>query len=632
MDGTFRARVAMTSALVLIGMMGAAAPAYSAPEQCPRGPSCSNGKPDRPEKPEDKSAPAAPLLGEAVPGPDGLVQLPLTAEKDAQVVVRERGEIVAEAVATGATQALSWSTRTGTHTYRVSATDEARNKSEPAVVIVEADATPPTVELVATSGTGSDTRSLVELTTEPDTDYVLFVDGEVVDEGSAAAKRITRRLDLADGPHQVGAEVEDAVGNVTTVLRPLEVRITALDVDAEVVSEPDDKVQVVSVTASAATTGTVRIADEAPRRFRLQAGRARIRLDLGEGTYEDVTVTVRDDRGRSGRVRIPDMIVDSTAPVVTIATDQAAAAAGLLSLDVVADEGTAVAWRLLDEAGRTVRFGEYHSVGAGHPIEYALGEGTYDLEVTATDAYGRTTQQQASVRVTGEPVSTTVVVGAVLGIIVALGALGLAALALWRRRRATTTEPPEPQSRKARRVLAARQEDELARFEQADALWQRRHEALSRLLLVAQGTESVPVPVELSPLPDERLLYTVAANLTEAGESGESVEATPGELLVTDQRVVFVGEQHRRDWWHSLVAQVRHLDHRHTTFELRGSPHSPAVEYEDPEITRLYVDLARSGHDGGRATYLASIEQGLRHHEMRRPTPPEQPGLERSAV
>src|SRR5688572_1209040 len=74
-------------------------------------------------KPEDVTAPQRPTLGEASTAPGGAVRLDVVAETGSALVVREGAEVVASASATGQSQTLSWTSKSGPHTYLVVATD-----------------------------------------------------------------------------------------------------------------------------------------------------------------------------------------------------------------------------------------------------------------------------------------------------------------------------------------------------------------------------------------------------------------------------------------------------------------------------------------------------------------------------
>ena len=88
------------------------------------------GKPNRPAKPKpkpDHRAPAAPSVGTAWAGAGGAVSIPVSAESGSLVVVREIGGGV---VASGTgSQTYRWSTSSGSHSYLVTATDQAGNPS-----------------------------------------------------------------------------------------------------------------------------------------------------------------------------------------------------------------------------------------------------------------------------------------------------------------------------------------------------------------------------------------------------------------------------------------------------------------------------------------------------------------------
>ena len=364
-----RGRGFAVTGLVLLGMVGLAVPAYSAPEDC-EGPRSCQPKPDKPpQPPPDTKAPPAPRLGALTVDPKGKVELLVTAEAGAKVVLEEDGtRVVARATATGAPQLLGWTTTDGSHTYAVTATDEAKNKSVPASVTADVDATaPPVKRFVTRSGTGKNSLSQVEVVTEPDTAFRLLVGAKVVQRGTARDGRIAQSLDLADGRHKVRVELEDQVGNLRKATRSLVVRIPSLDVRARWTSEVTDLPQVIQVWAPAASRGVVEVPGERPQEFRLQDGTAEVELGLTDGSYQDVTVTIRDKQGRTGTATLADITVDTTAPVLAVELDRGAATEGKLSAEVSTDESTVVSWRLLD-GEEVVAAGEYVAVGVDQQI------------------------------------------------------------------------------------------------------------------------------------------------------------------------------------------------------------------------------------------------------------------------
>jgi hypothetical protein len=72
------------------------------------------------------------------------------------------------------------------------------------------------------------------------------------------------------------------------------------------------------------------------------------------------------------------------------------------------------------------------------------------------------------------------------------------------------------------------------------------------------------------------------------------------------------------------MEQLRHKNLEHSMIKLRDSDTRSWLEYADPELTRLYLDWALAGQNGTQAAYVAGLAQGLRDHEMRRPTRSEQ--------
>ena len=658
MKGRKRAQLvgaALTAGMVLLGTAGAATPAWSAPGDQPgspdkpqrddeggdkggdKGGKDEDEKPSKPEKPEpekDTEAPGKPVLGSLTVAPKGELELPVTAEKDAKVVVREdAGRIVARTKATGAAQVLAWDTDHGEHTYTVTASDKAKNESDAATVTVDVDARAPRIKRFdLTPGTPEDTRSSVDLRTESGVDYRLLVDHEVVDDGTTEDGRITQVLDLGNGRHPVRLELVDEIGNKTTEARQLVVRVPELSVDAELLTEVTDTVQVVRVEAMAGTTAVLSVPGEADLRVKLPKGEAEIELTLEDGTYDDVTMTVTDSQRRTGTVDLPTITVDTTPPQVEVEIDRQMAAEGKLAAEVTADEDTVVSWRLLD-GDRVVASGKYVALGGAQPLDRDVEEGSYELEVSATDTFDRTTVDRVTVAVAADPLSASTIALLVLGALALVAAAVGGTIAYLRHRRRTlgVKRPEKPQKVKGRKAKARASEEhreqEVA-FAEADELWHRRHDALRTLIDIAGGAApTVPVLAELEPLPDEQVLFMVGAELTEMMDSDRlevALGSSDGELVVTSHRFAFVGRAQRRDWWLPLVEQVRHRDHSHTSVKLRDSDTRSWLQYDDPEVTRLYLDFAMAGQNGTRTAYVAGLVQGLRDHEMRRPTPPGQ--------
>ncbi len=620
-----RGVIALSGAL-LVGV-GAMVPAYAAPGQCARPKTCQkqdNGaaKPQKP--PPDTEAPPSPLFAAPEVHADGKVDLTVSAEAGARIVLQEEGATVVTAVATGAPQQLSWTTFDGEHVYTLTATDQARNKSAAARVSVEVDATAPKVRAFRTRpGTGDDSRSRVTVTTERGALFRLLVDDKQVLRGTTASGTITKVLALPDGRHAVRIDLADEVGNESSRTRALVVRIPELSLDAELTSEVTDDVQVVEVKAPAATKGVLRVPDRAAQRFRITKGAATLSVPLSDGTYADATVTVRDQQGRSGRTVLPDITVDVSPPALTVEPDLDASAGGRLSAAVSTDDNTVVTWRLLDGDEQVQAGGDFISLGRDQTIGRDVAEGDYELEVTATDTYGRSTVKRLPVAVAADPLSTAVLLLATVAALVVLAGLVAAAVVLWRRRRTDDEGHPrrsEPADDLTHAGVAG------LSLEEADADWRRRHAMLVALLEVARtgAPEEVAATADVALLPDETVYYAVDAGLTEkmTGDAGiEAVEVDRGRLVVTNQRLAFVGAAQRRDWWLAMVERLGHLDERHTAISMWDSGDRSGLTYEEPEVTRLYIDLAMSARNGTGAAYVDGVKQWLRDLEIRRPSP-----------
>jgi hypothetical protein len=596
------------------GNQGARGPAG---QDCPPGERCPEEKP-----PPDTEPPAAPALGEPVVKPKGRISLPVLAEERSRIEVRDGEEVVAGARATGQPQDLTWTAKTGTYTYTVTATDREDNQSPPATATVEVDADPPVLQrFVVTPGDARAPESLVAFVTEPETAYSLFVDGKQIAEGTtpeSGSRQVRRSLDLADGRYPVEVRLEDETGNRSRKTKPLVVRIGALFLDAELTTGPTDPEQVVEVRATPGTRGTVRFPEGQNTTFAVdERGEALVRLELDDGTYDDGSVVVRDVHGRRGSASLPEVVVDTTPPVLEAAPIGADLAEGLMSLEVTADPGSLVSWRVLDPAGSLVTSGRYVASSSTQVLSRDLDKGAYTVEMSTTDVFDRATEVEVTVDVAADPLSrrTVLAVLAVLLLLLVAGAVVLARM--WRRRRG------ESRDRRGHEAVPATPES-LAAYERAEAAWNAQHLALSRLAQVARG--QVPQDVVLPPgfalMPDEKALWCTGARLLHVAESdGQEValEGEAGHLVVTDQRFAFTGPQ-TRDWWHPMVVRVRHLDHARTLVATRDVAGWAGFAYDEPELTRPYIDLVGPGVRNG--SYVGMLERGLRDHDMRRPSPP----------
>lgn len=616
---------ALLAAGLLVGAVGAtatAAPTPDRPNQQQQNRPVDQERPAE-EKPEpDTEPPPAPIVGTPVVEPRGKVTLPVAAEERSRIEVRDGTEIVATIRANGELQDLTWTAETGTYTYAVTATDAEDNKSPASTVEVDVDADPPAIErFVVTPGDARDPESTVLLVIEPSTSYSLRVDDRQVLGGTTpetGVKPIRHTLDLADGKHPVEVRLEDEAGNKTRRTKPLVVRIGDLFLQADLTTEPVDPQQVVEVRATPGTRGTVRIPGGENVDFRVgEEGEALVRLELTDGTYEDGSVVVRDVHDRRGVANLPEIVVDTTPPVLEVEPVDADLAEGLMSIEVTADEGSLVEWRVLDAADAVVTSGRFVAAGGAQVLSRDVDEGAYTVELSTSDVFDRDTEVDLEIDVAADPISWPTVAGAAVALLLLLVALALVVRRWWRRRREQVRE-------RRRHEPAPATEESLAAYERAEAAWAEQHLALSRLAQVARGEvpDDVALPAGFALLPDEKAVWCTPGRLQHVAEAdGQEVtlDGEPGHLVVTDQRFAFVGPE-TRDWWHPMIERVRHLEHARTLVALHDVEGWTGFSYDDPQFTRPYVDLAVSGAQGG--TYAGVVERGLRDHEMRRPSPP----------
>ncbi len=561
-------------------------------------------KADKPKKKPDRRPPAAPLLGRAKAGARGMVSLPVSAESGSRVVVRTPGGTV---VTSGfGSRTYTWWTSTGAHSYLVTATDAAGNRSRAAQFSVVADATPPRLARVQVApGDRRDSRSRLTFATDPGSSYRVLVDGKVEARRSDPDARVARFLDVGNGRHRVVVEVRDRVGNLATWSGSFRVRIPKLEVSAKVVGDPTDAIQRLRIDATPnATRGAVRVPGEGRERFRFLRGRATVRLTLPDGTYDRATVTVRDARGRVGERRLRPFVVDTTAPDVAAELDTAAAAEGRLRAAVTTDPGAAVAWRLVDDAGSVITAGDVVADESGAAtLDRDVAEGEFSLAVSATDQFERTTTTTLAAVVAPDPWSyarAAVLVGLVAagGLLLVILLLPLVPVLVTRGGRARA------------RVTARRIERRAAR-----ALAERKPEAGAPIPVV-RGPVVIPAqrgrdhggvsifPLGLALQPDERILHTTTGQLYEAVDADTDelvLDGHEGEVVVTNRRLVFLGDV-TRDWWNGQIDGVDHVSEDRTVLRRLGEDAWSGLGYDDAEVTRLHLEMLVTDQGGARAS------------------------------
>ena len=643
--GHHRTGAAAVAGLALL-TVGAVAPAQAAEQPQP--------KPEQKQQTRpapDVTAPERPALGEASTEAGGAISLPVQAESGSALMVREGAEVVASASALGVSQDLTWTTKSGPHTYLVVATDAAGNVSESASFTVEVDATPPSVDkFVVEPGTARDSRSRWGVVTEPGTAYELVVDGTTLAEGTTESRATWQHLDLTDGNHEVRLELRDGSGNLRTVSEDVTVEIPELWVAAKDVSADNATERSFKVASAPGTRGYLRVPGGATARFELPDGRAEVTVEVPEGSYEAPVVIVADGRDRKGTTKLAPFTVDLTAPALQVTMSEEAAARGLLAATVTAGAGDTVAWKLVDESGVTILSGQYVADGSEQRLDREVAEGSYELEVTATDAMGNVSSEKASAGVAGRPLVNPDAVPA-LAITLALWLLVSVAVFLRRRNRRRAALSGDdasseadgtrgPRTKRARRAAAhqaalAEYQEQLAVFEREDQAWQQRRDLLAQLVLVAKGG-AVEVPESTLALrPQERAFCDLPARLVEMRRERQEgvalpvevpIEVDEGRLVITDARVAFVGAT-QRDWELAELQQLRHVGQDRTLMTVTDRKKVSGVAYADADLVRFYFDLAAAQAKGAQGagsvrSIRQMLEQGVRSHELRRPQAP----------
>ncbi len=583
-------------------------------------------KQDKPKRKPDRRAPAAPGLGGASAGAGGMVSVPISAESGSRVVVRERGGGV---VASGSgSRTYTWWTSTGAHSYLVTATDQAGNRSRASQLSVTADATPPSLTGVQTAvGDRSDSRSRLTFFTDPGSTYRVFVDGRLVGQRFDPDARAALFLDVANGRHRVAVEVRDPVGNVTRWTGSMRVRIPRLGVTARVVGKPTVELQRLRVEATPnATRGVVRIPGEGRERFRFFRGRATVRLSLPDGTYDNVEVSVRDGRGRTGTRTLRAFEVDTTAPEVTASLDRGAAADGLLEAEVRTDPGAAVSWRLVGEAGEVSASGDVKADRSGiATIDRDVAEGDFRLAVRATDRFDRTTSTSVATTVAPNPWSnarTALMAGGAVGggVLLVIMTIPLVPFLVRRSRRIRARMTARRIERRSeRRPVQVDFFEEREDVPQPPAVipaQRSRQHAVETLLRMADergsGGSIFPLGVEL--IPEERILHATTGQLFETVDADTDelvLDGHDGEVLVTNRRLIFVGDV-TRDWWTGLIDGIDHVGDDRTVLRRWREDFWSGVVYDDADVTRLYVDMLVAEQQGNRGEYLSRLEEELR--------------------
>lgn len=598
-----------------------------------------------PPPPVDYSPPRRPQMSRPLVGPGGLVQLSVRAEPGSNIVVRSAGRIVASATATGEQQKVSFRAATGPHTYFTSATDDAGNQSAASSVTVIADATPPTTRsLVLTPGTSTDSRSHVSLQSDPNTQYVLTVDGRPFARGTAEQGQIETWLPLDNGAHTIVLDLRDKVGNRRVIERDLTVTVPDLEPNLQLESEANESRQTFMLTGTPGSKAKVRVSGQPAQTFKLKSATDSVSFDLSDGVYSNVVASLVDRSGRRGKVALGSFTVDTTAPATRLTRLASRTAAGWLAFAIRGESESSILWRVLGDDDKVVQQGSFIANGSDEEFEFDVMAGDYRVEIIGSDESGNESIGKLEVAVPANPATTSEIVAATAALAVVLLGIVLSGWWYWRNRVRIATWRAARRAAAAQRAVVRRHEAALRAHEKlvssyesgmiahqrATAIWKERHEFLIGLVELAQSATGTPTASssDLKLRRGERVYTAVTGALidtrTQQGVSQLTLVEN-GRVTVTSLRVIFHGSK-KREWFFDKMEQVRHVADAQTIITVSNRQKPSGVQYADAERTRLFIDLAVADISGGRAPTVTAMKRRAAAHESNRPRPPQHPG------
>lgn len=352
------------------------------------------------------------------------VDLPVSAESGAMIVVYVAGGEVARAGATGSFQNIVFTLPDGQHALEICAIDGAGNKSPCASEAVDTDGTPPPLSGFAmTPGSLSFAPTRFEITSEPEAYVSLSIDGAVTLTGTADRTGRWRAESLvANGQHLVATLLRDKRGNVSEPSeQQLAVAIPAPPApDLRVISRNGANPVVVEITGVSHGVVELEAHSESSKSVRADldaSGHGTASLDLPDGDHRIVARTVDFQGAKSVDTEMAEFVVDTTPPVLDVVVDREKAQSGMLDLQIVTEPGAAIrvtsAKFKLDES--TV------AADSAVSLNYKVPTGKAEVVVTATDSFGNETTDRFDVRVS-TPLSL------LLGALVLLVLMALAGL------------------------------------------------------------------------------------------------------------------------------------------------------------------------------------------------------------
>lgn len=605
----------------------------------------------------DVTAPDMPKVADVYAGAGGKVHATVTAERGSRIEVQEDdpagwdSRTVAHATATGGAQVITFTADSGSHAYTVTATDVSGNTSDPSSQFtVDVDADAPDISGFAVTGPDAETATarVKFASSEAGGNYRLTVDGRkehFSGKVRAAGEELGFDLGLPNGSYTARLTITDEAGNARHASTAFRVDIARLVPSLHVEAAPRAHRVQFTVTAPPRSRGTLTVTDSIRRAFTTDAdGSAVISVDLPDGNYPAPVAKVTDPYGRTGTGTARPLVIDTIAPALKVTADSHRARYGELTLAVATEAGAevTVAYR----SGADQSFPAFTATGpTATTVRRAVSPATYTVTVTATDGHGNSTVRRLSVRVddhwtTGEWL-------AFLLILLLVTALIVGVLVIRRRTR------PARQARRARREAEraelerrTRQQREVReyqaateRYERAVHAWEREREQLVRTAeYAAELADGDGAGQDWSDAwgrrkRGEAVRWVTDSEMVEPASDGSSVNSRDtGALVVTDQRVLFIGKT-KREWQFAKLQRVEHSGGT-TWMQVSNRTRLSGVRYDrTTEETRVAIELAIADAPPGEApqlgsgpaTVLARVRQAIAIHDRDRPRPPRTP-------
>jgi hypothetical protein len=278
------------------------------------------------------------------------------------------------------------------------------------------------------------------------------------------------------------------------------------------------------------------------------------------------------------------------------------------------EPGVRVSWRLADASGVTADSGSFTARKTETTISRDVDAGTYELKVTATDAYDRVVTRSEETRVATDPTPIWLIV--LTGVGVAVGGILLVFLLPLLLKWLFGLVSPSFRNRRERRRLAAadlaRREHAAERHAVMDAR-QGRASVLSDFLYGVTAGWDVGALPGFTPRPGELVRHMTVATAYEAQGSGpaDHVTTSEGALLITAERLVLIGDE-THEWPLEDVRDLVHVSDDESVLHHAGDDERWTVlSYGEADTTRLHLDHLKAEQRGRGEEHLEAVRAEL---------------------